>query len=160
MLWPCHSGRWWACSAFVAVQARDDHRRRARRGRGAPSRALREPQSRRRHVRHHQCPRRRGGRRGRRREQGDRRRHGETAGEAGEEEDVAAANYCICFVPYLHVQEWLLHLKDGIHGIASLMAPMVGAFFLLLNSSDFFLYPSTAVIRTCTCAICRWPSPR
>jgi len=73
---------------------------------------------------------------------------------------VAAANYCICFVPYLHVQEWLLHLKDGIHGIASLMAPMVGAFFLLLNSSDFFLYPSTAVIRTCTCAICRWPSPR
>ena len=53
---------------------------------------------------------------------------------------MAAANYCICFVPYLHVQEWLLHLKDGIHGIALLMAPMVGAFFLLLNSSDFFLF--------------------
>ena len=64
---------------------------------------------------------------------------------------MATANYCICFVPYLHLQEWLLHLKDGIHGIALLMAPMVGA---------FFLYLSTVVIRTCTCAIRRWPSPR
>nr|ACG29621.1 nodulin-like protein [Zea mays] len=37
--------------------------------------------------------------------------------------------------------------------MASLMAPMAGAFFLLLNSSDFFLYLSTAVIGTCTGAI-------
>ncbi|WVZ68346.1 hypothetical protein U9M48_017299 [Paspalum notatum var. saurae] len=37
--------------------------------------------------------------------------------------------------------------------MACLMAPMSGAFFLLLNSSDFFLYLSTAVIGTCTGAI-------
>ncbi|XP_066310113.1 protein NUCLEAR FUSION DEFECTIVE 4-like [Miscanthus floridulus] len=37
--------------------------------------------------------------------------------------------------------------------MASLMAPMSGAFFLLLNSSDLFLYLSTAVIGTCTGAI-------
>ncbi|KAJ1286007.1 hypothetical protein BS78_03G320800 [Paspalum vaginatum] len=37
--------------------------------------------------------------------------------------------------------------------MACLMAPMAGAFFLLLNSSDFFLYLSTAVIGTCTGAI-------
>lgn len=37
--------------------------------------------------------------------------------------------------------------------MATLMAPMSGAFFLLLNSSDLFLYLSTAVIGTCTGAI-------
>ncbi|CAO1944594.1 unnamed protein product [Urochloa humidicola] len=37
--------------------------------------------------------------------------------------------------------------------MASLMAPMAGAFFLLLNPSNFFLYLSTAVIGTCTGAI-------
>ncbi|TVU36658.1 hypothetical protein EJB05_18601, partial [Eragrostis curvula] len=37
--------------------------------------------------------------------------------------------------------------------MASLMAPMAGAFFLLLNPSDFFLYLSTAIIGTCTGAI-------
>ncbi|KAL6616287.1 hypothetical protein ACP70R_038557 [Stipagrostis hirtigluma subsp. patula] len=37
--------------------------------------------------------------------------------------------------------------------MASLMAPMSGAFFLLLNPGDFFLYLSTAVIGTCTGAI-------
>ncbi|XP_062207294.1 protein NUCLEAR FUSION DEFECTIVE 4-like [Phragmites australis] len=37
--------------------------------------------------------------------------------------------------------------------MASLMAPMSGAFFLLLNTSDFFLYLSTAIIGTCTGAI-------
>jgi len=37
--------------------------------------------------------------------------------------------------------------------MASLMAPMAGAFFLLLHPSDLFLYLSTAVIGTCTGAI-------
>ncbi|CAO2195104.1 unnamed protein product [Urochloa humidicola] len=37
--------------------------------------------------------------------------------------------------------------------MASLMAPMAGAFFLLLNPGHFFLYLSTAVIGTCTGAI-------
>ncbi|GJM92708.1 hypothetical protein PR202_ga09201 [Eleusine coracana subsp. coracana] len=37
--------------------------------------------------------------------------------------------------------------------MATLMAPMAGAFFLLLNQGDFFLYLSTAVIGTCTGAI-------
>ncbi|KAF0923647.1 hypothetical protein E2562_006627 [Oryza meyeriana var. granulata] len=37
--------------------------------------------------------------------------------------------------------------------MASLMAPMAGAFFLLLNQRDFFLYLATAVIGTCTGAI-------
>ncbi|XP_022682877.1 protein NUCLEAR FUSION DEFECTIVE 4 isoform X2 [Setaria italica] len=37
--------------------------------------------------------------------------------------------------------------------MASLMAPMAGAFFLLLNPGNFFLYLSTAVIGTCTGAI-------
>uniref|UniRef100_A0ACD5W4I8 Uncharacterized protein n=1 Tax=Avena sativa TaxID=4498 RepID=A0ACD5W4I8_AVESA len=37
--------------------------------------------------------------------------------------------------------------------MASLMAPMAGAFFLLLNPSNFFLYASTAIIGTCTGAI-------
>jgi hypothetical protein len=37
--------------------------------------------------------------------------------------------------------------------MATLMAPMAGAFFLLLNPGDFFLYLSTAVIGTCTGAI-------
>jgi MFS family permease len=37
--------------------------------------------------------------------------------------------------------------------MASLMAPMSGAFLLLLNPSHFFLYLSTAVIGTCTGAI-------
>ncbi|PAN27800.1 hypothetical protein PAHAL_5G108400 [Panicum hallii] len=37
--------------------------------------------------------------------------------------------------------------------MASLMAPMAGAFFLLLYPSDLFLYLSTAVIGTCTGAI-------
>ncbi|KAL6616286.1 hypothetical protein ACP70R_038556 [Stipagrostis hirtigluma subsp. patula] len=37
--------------------------------------------------------------------------------------------------------------------MACLMAPMSGAFFLLLNPGDFFLYLSTAVIGTCTGAI-------
>ncbi|OEL35079.1 Protein NUCLEAR FUSION DEFECTIVE 4 [Dichanthelium oligosanthes] len=37
--------------------------------------------------------------------------------------------------------------------MASLMAPMAGAFFLLLKPSDLFLYLSTAVIGTCTGAI-------
>uniref|UniRef100_A0A0D9V7A9 Uncharacterized protein n=1 Tax=Leersia perrieri TaxID=77586 RepID=A0A0D9V7A9_9ORYZ len=37
--------------------------------------------------------------------------------------------------------------------MATLMAPMAGAFFLLLNQRDFFLYLATAVIGTCTGAI-------
>ncbi|XP_051227051.1 protein NUCLEAR FUSION DEFECTIVE 4 [Lolium perenne] len=37
--------------------------------------------------------------------------------------------------------------------MASLMAPMAGAFFLLLNPGNFFLYASTAIIGTCTGAI-------
>ncbi|KAL5228118.1 hypothetical protein ABZP36_016383 [Zizania latifolia] len=37
--------------------------------------------------------------------------------------------------------------------MATLMAPMAGAFFLLLNQRDFFLYLGTAVIGTCTGAI-------
>ncbi|KAL5202406.1 hypothetical protein ABZP36_013358 [Zizania latifolia] len=37
--------------------------------------------------------------------------------------------------------------------MAALMAPMAGAFFLLLGESDMFLYTSTAVVGTCTGAI-------
>jgi len=37
--------------------------------------------------------------------------------------------------------------------MASLMAPMSGAFFLLLHPRDMFLYASTAVVGTCTGAI-------
>lgn len=37
--------------------------------------------------------------------------------------------------------------------MASLMAPMAGAFFLLLHPSNFFLYASTAIVGTCTGAI-------
>ncbi|KQK05775.1 protein NUCLEAR FUSION DEFECTIVE 4 [Brachypodium distachyon] len=37
--------------------------------------------------------------------------------------------------------------------MASLMAPMAGAFFLLLDPRDMFLYTSTAVVGTCTGAI-------
>ncbi|KAM0912446.1 hypothetical protein ACQ4PT_012792 [Festuca glaucescens] len=37
--------------------------------------------------------------------------------------------------------------------MASLMAPMAGAFFLLLNPGNAFLYTSTAIIGTCTGAI-------
>ncbi|KAG8068323.1 hypothetical protein GUJ93_ZPchr0005g15473 [Zizania palustris] len=37
--------------------------------------------------------------------------------------------------------------------MAALMAPMAGAFFLLLGASDMFLYTSTAVVGTCTGAI-------
>ncbi|KAL5220806.1 hypothetical protein ABZP36_025519 [Zizania latifolia] len=37
--------------------------------------------------------------------------------------------------------------------MATLMAPMAGAFFLLLDQRDFFLYLGTAVIGTCTGAI-------
>jgi hypothetical protein len=37
--------------------------------------------------------------------------------------------------------------------MASLMAPMAAAFFMLLNPGNFFLYASTAIIGTCTGAI-------
>lgn len=37
--------------------------------------------------------------------------------------------------------------------IVLLMAPMAGSFFLLLNSTDFCLYISTAIIGVCTGAI-------
>uniref|UniRef100_A0A0E0HFZ2 Uncharacterized protein n=1 Tax=Oryza nivara TaxID=4536 RepID=A0A0E0HFZ2_ORYNI len=37
--------------------------------------------------------------------------------------------------------------------MAALMAPMAGAFFLLLDPRDMFLYTSTAVVGTCTGAI-------
>lgn len=159
MLWVCHSGRWWACSAL----SRSGHWTTIAKAPAVVAALLRGlSASHRRVVVMYDIinalaaeegdvvaakskevdgvtekPNRRGGRRGRR-----------------QAPTTVFVSFLICMC------RWLLHLKDGIHGVASLMAPMVGAFFLPLNSSGFFLYPSTAMIRTCTCAIRRWPSPQ